>query len=175
VKETVKVNDPELVTAFRGLDQTSADMLTRVLSVRQDLARGRYAVARLHRPQYHPRLHDRLRHTGSAIFSPIDTAKGLLGVTARMPIFLDWLKAVAPTRPWSRSTGNTCRKSLRKLNGETGLMERGWTWSESDRGLPWSRNWQRTPPASARFKKLTGESKAEKSRAPPLPRAEVDA
>jgi hypothetical protein len=127
VKETVKVNDPELVTAFRGLDQDSADMLTKVLAAPAKALRAGATLS----PDFIVRniVRDFMTafvNTGRALFSPIDTAKGLVGVIRKDADFQNWMKGGGANATMVALDRRYMQESLAKLNGETGLMERGW-------------------------------------------------
>ncbi len=127
VKETVKVNDPELVTAFRGLDQASADMVTRVLSLP---AKGLRAGATLS-PDFIVRniVRDFMTafvNSGGALFSPIDTAKGLVGVIRKDADFQNWMKGGGANATMVALDRRYMQESLQKLTQETGLMDRSW-------------------------------------------------
>jgi hypothetical protein len=163
VKETVKVNDPELVTAFRGLDQTSADMLVKVLAAPAKLLRAGATLS----PDFIVRniVRDFMTafvNSGSALFSPIDTAKGLVGVIRKDADFLDWMKGGGANATMVALDRRYMQESLHKLNGETGLMERGWNVVTSPiRGLRMMSELAENATRLGEFKKLTGESKAE--------------
>lgn len=161
VKETVKVNDPELVKAFRGLDRESAGMLTKILAVPAKSLRAGAVLS----PDFIVRnvVRDFLTafvNTGSAIFSPIDTAKGLVSVIRKDSDFLDWLKGGGANATMVGLDRRYMQESLQKLSGETGLMERGWNVVKSPlAGLRLASELAENATRLGEFKKLTGASK----------------
>ncbi|MDA9415713.1 hypothetical protein XH81_12795 [Bradyrhizobium sp. CCBAU 25360] len=162
-REQVKVKDPELVAAFRNLDQSSADMLVRVLAAPAKLLRAGATLS----PDFIVRnvVRDFMTafiNSGSALFSPIDTAKGLVGVIRKDADFQNWMKGGGANATMVALDRRYLRESLRTLNGETGLMERGWNVVTSPvRGLRLVSELAENATRLAEFKKMTGESKAD--------------
>lgn len=161
VKETVKVDDPELVTAFRGLDQASVDMLVKVLAVP---AKGLRAGATLS-PDFMVRNITRdfmtaMVNSKGALFSPIDTAKGLIGTIRKDADFQDWMKGGGANATMVALDRRYMQESLHKLSGETGLMDRSWNVVTSPiRGLRMVSELAENATRLGEFKKLTGEGK----------------
>ncbi|MHC2164182.1 LPD38 domain-containing protein [Bradyrhizobium ottawaense] len=127
VKETVKVNDPELVTAFRGLDQQSASLIAQVLAPPARWLRTGATLS----PDFMARniVRDFMTafvNSKGALFSPVDTAKGLAGVIRKDADFQDWLKGGGANSTMVALDRRYMQESLRSLAGETGLMERSW-------------------------------------------------
>lgn len=127
VKETVKVDDPELVRAFRGLDTQNMDMLTKILAVP---ARTLRAGAVLN-PDFMARnlINDFIAafvNTKGAIFTPINTAKGLVGVVRKDADFQNWLKSGGGNATLVSLDRRYLQESLEKLTAETGLGTRAW-------------------------------------------------
>lgn len=162
-REQVNVKDPELVAAFRNLDQGSADMLTKVLAAPAKLLRAGATLS----PDFIVRniVRDFMTafvNSGSALFSPIDTAKGLVGVIRKDVDFQNWMKGGGANATMVSLDRRYLQESLRTLNGETGLMERGWNVVTSPvRGLRLVSELAENATRLGEFKKLTGESKAD--------------
>lgn len=162
-REQIKVKDPELVAAFRNLDQSSADMLVRVLAAPAKLLRAGATLS----PDFIVRniVRDFMTafiNSGSALFSPIDTAKGLVGVIRKDADFQNWMKGGGANATMVALDRRYLQDSLRTLNGETGLMERGWNVVTSPvRGLRLVSELAENATRLAEFKKMTGESKAD--------------
>lgn len=162
-REQVNVKDPELVAAFRNLDQGSADMLTKVLAAPAKLLRAGATLS----PDFIVRniVRDFMTafvNSGSALFSPIDTARGLVGVIRKDIDFQNWMKGGGANATMVSLDRRYLQESLQKLNGETGLMERGWNVITSPvRGLRLVSELAENATRLGEFKKLTGESKAD--------------
>lgn len=127
VKESVKVNDPELVTAFRGLDQQSAGMLTRVLAFPAKTLRAGSTLS----PDFITRnvIRDFLTalvNSKGGLFSPIDTIKGLKSAITKDVDFQDWLKGGGANSTMVALDRRYLQESLQALTSETGLMDRAW-------------------------------------------------
>lgn len=163
VKETVKVNDPELVAAFRGLDQQSADMLVKVLAVPAKTLRAGATLS----PDFMVRNVVRDFMTAfvnsKGVFSPIDSGKGLVGAIRKDADFLNWMKGGGANATMVALDRRYMQESLHKLSGETGLMDRGWNVVTSPiRGLRMVSELAENATRLGEFKKLVGEgSKAE--------------
>jgi hypothetical protein len=92
-RETYRVNDPDLLAAWRGLDKETANLLMQVLAVPARTLRAGAVLT----PEFGMRnvVRDFLTafvQTGGGIFSPIDTAKGLKAIFTKDQSYLDWLK-----------------------------------------------------------------------------------
>jgi hypothetical protein len=126
VKETVQVRDPELVRAFNGLEQSNANMLLKVLAVPAKTLRAGAVLS----PDFIARnvIRDFMTAmvNSKGLFSPIDTAKGLVGVIRKDADFLDWLKGGGANSTMVALDRAYMQESLQKLNSETGLMDRAW-------------------------------------------------
>jgi hypothetical protein len=161
VKETVKVDDPELVAAFRGLDQDSANLLTRVLAVPAKTLRAGATLS----PDFMVRniVRDFMTafvNTGRGLFTPIDTAKGLVSVIRKDADFSDWLKGGGANSTMVALDRAYMQESLAKLNAETGLMDRSWNVVTSPlRGLRMVSELAENATRLGEFKRLKGESK----------------
>lgn len=161
VKETVKVNDPELVAAFRGLDQQSATMLTKVLAFPAKTLRAGSTLS----PDFIARnvIRDFLTafvNTKGAIFSPVDTVRGLKSVIAKDADFQDWLKGGGANSTMVALDRRYLQESLQKLTGETGLMERSWNVVKSPlTGLRMVSELAENATRLGEFKKMRGEGK----------------
>lgn len=127
VKETVKVSDPEIVKAYRGLDQGSADMLTRFLAGPAKSLRAGAVLS----PDFIARnlvsdFFSAFVNTAGSIFSPIDTFKGALGVIRKDADFTNWLKSGGANATMVGLDRRYMQESLAKLTAETGLGTRAW-------------------------------------------------
>ena len=165
VKETVKVDDPELVTAFRGLDQGSAGMLAQVLAVPAKFLRAGAVLS----PDFIVRNVVRDFMTAfvnsKGVFSPIDTIRGLKSTIAKDADFQDWLKGGGSNSALVGLDRRYLQESLQKLNTDTGLMERSWNVIKHpvDSTLAPLRMLSELAENATRlgeFKKLTGPDKA---------------
>lgn len=162
VKETVEVNDPALVKAFRGLDQESAIMLTKVLAAPAKALRTGATLS----PDFMVRniVRDFMTafvNSKGALFTPIDTAKGLISVIRKDADFQDWLKGGGANSTMVAMDRAYLQESLTKLAGETGLMSRSWNVVTSPyRGLRMISELAENATRLGEFKKLAGEDKA---------------
>lgn len=161
VKETVKVDDPDLVAAFRGLDQQSADMLVKVLAAPAKALRAGATLS----PDFIVRniVRDFMTafvNSGRGLFTPIDTVKGLIGTIRKDADFQDWMKGGGANATMVALDRRYMQESLTKLAGETGLMDRGWNVITSPiRGLRLVSELAENATRLGEFKKLTGEGK----------------
>ncbi len=163
VKETVEVNDPALVKAFRGLDQESAIMLTKVLAAPAKALRTGATLS----PDFMVRnvVRDFMTafvNSKGALFTPVDTAKGLVGVIRKDADFQDWLKGGGANSTMVAMDRAYLQESLTKLAGETGLMSRSWNVVTSPyRGLRMISELAENATRLGEFKKMTGRDKAD--------------
>lgn len=163
VKESVKVDDPELVRAFRAIDRQSAGLLTRILAVPARTMRAGAVLV----PEFIARnlIRDFLTafiNTKGGVFSPIDTLKGLKSVIRKDADFEAWVKSGGANSALVALDRRYMQESLAKLNGETGLMERGWNVVTSPiRGLRMISEIAENATRLGEFKKLPRGSKGE--------------
>lgn len=127
VREEVKVNDPDLVDAFRGLNQESVPLLIKVLAAPAKTLRAGAVLT----PEFMARnlLRDFITafvNTGKGIFTPFDTAKGLSSVLRGDAHFQDWLKGGGGNATMVGMDRRYLQESLKKLTDDTGLMTRSW-------------------------------------------------
>lgn len=126
VREEVTVNDTDLVRAFQGLDAQSTGMLTKIFSVPARTLRAGAVLA----PDFMARnvIRDFMTAivNSKGLFTPLDTAKGLVSVVRRDADFQNWLKAGGANSTMVALDRAYLQESLTKLAGETGLMERSW-------------------------------------------------
>lgn len=161
VKEQVQVKDPELVAAFRGLDQDSANLLTKVLALP---AKGLRAGATL-TPDFIARniVRDFMTafvNSGRGLFTPIDTIKGLKSAITKDADFQDWMKGGGANATMVALDRAYMQESLAKLNAETGLMQRSWNVVNSPiRFLRMTSELAENATRLGEFKKLRGEGK----------------
>lgn len=162
VKESVKVDDPELVRAFRGLDTQNLDMLIRVLAVPAKTLRAGAVLT----PEFMARniVNDFITafvNTKGAIFSPIDTVKGLNSVIRKDADFQNWLKSGGANATLVSLDRRYLQESLQKLTGETGLGDRAWNVVKSPlTGLRMLSELTENATRLGEFKKILGESVA---------------
>lgn len=160
VKETVKVNDPELVTAFRGLDQQSAGMLTKILATPAKLLRAGAVLS----PDFIVRNVVRDFMTAfvnsKGLFSPADTFKGLKSAITKDADFQDWLKGGGANSTMVALDRRYMQESLQKLSSETGLMSRAWNVVNPINALRVTSELMENATRLGEFKKLTGPDKA---------------
>ena len=162
VKETVKVDDPELVRAFRGLDQQSAELWVRVMGAPAKWLRTGATLS----PDFMVRniVRDFMTafvNSGRGLFTPVDTAKGLISVIRKDADFLDWMKGGGANATMVALDRSYLQDNLAQLSRETGLMERGWNVINSPyRMLRATSELAENATRLAEFKKMRGEGKA---------------
>lgn len=127
VREEVKVNDPELVAAFRGIDRQSAGLITRVAAVPAKTLRAGAVLS----PDFIARniIRDFMTafvNTSRGVFTPIDTARGLMSAIRKDADFQNWLKSGGANSTMVALDRAYLQESLQKLTADTGLMERSW-------------------------------------------------
>jgi hypothetical protein len=126
VKETASVTDPELLSAFRGLDFQSTSLLTRIFAVPAKMLRAGAVLT----PEF--MVKNLIRDFSTAfinskgVFTPIDTAKGLTSVIRKDADFQNWLKSGGANSTLVALDRRYMQESIEKLSGETGLMSRAW-------------------------------------------------
>jgi hypothetical protein len=125
-RESVETNDAELVKAFRGMDQQSVGLLTKVFAVPAKTLRAGAVLT----PDFMARNLIRDFQTAivnsKGLFSPIDTAKGLASVITKDADFMNWLKAGGANSTFVALDRRYMQESLQSLNKETGLGTRAW-------------------------------------------------
>jgi hypothetical protein len=131
-RETVKIDDPELIAAFRGIDRQSAGMLTRIFAIPARTLRAGAVLT----PDFMMRnlIRDFLTafvNTSRGIFTPINTLKGLIGIVRKDADFQNWLKSGGANATMVAMDRRYLQESLSKLSGETGLMTRAWNMVKS--------------------------------------------
>lgn len=125
-REAVETNDAELVKAFRGMDEQSVTMVTKVLAVPAKTMRAGAVLT----PDFMVR--NLIRDFVTAIvnskglFSPIDTVKGVAGVITKDADFMNWLKAGGANSTFVALDRRYMQESLASLTKETGLGNRAW-------------------------------------------------
>src|SRR5262245_34247240 len=127
IRETVKIDDPELVAAFNGMDRQNVGMLVKIFSVPARALRAGAVLT----PDFMARnlIRDFLTafiNTGKTIFTPIDTLRGLVGVLRKDASWENWVKSGGANSTMVGLDRAYLQESLTKLNSETGLMERSW-------------------------------------------------
>lgn len=123
---SVEVNDPDLVQAFRGLDQQSAGMLTRIFAVPARTLRAGAVLT----PDFMARnlLRDFMTAfvNSKGIFSPIDSFKGLKSAIAKDDTYSNWVKSGGANATMVALDRRYMQESLTKLTADTGLGTRAW-------------------------------------------------
>ena len=164
MRETYKVNDPELLAAWRGLDKENVSLITQILAVP---ARTLRAGAVLD-PAFMAKgiirdFFSAVINTKGAVFSPIDYGKGLVGVARKDQDFVDFLKGGGANSAMVSLDRNYLSEDLFRLHAQTGLMDRAWNVVNSPlRGLRMTSELLDNATRLAEFKKLKGAgSKAE--------------
>lgn len=161
IREEVKVSDPELVAAFRGVDRQSVGLLTKIFSVPARTLRAGAVLT----PDFIARnlLRDFLTafvNTKGAVFSPVDTLKGLAGVIRKDADWENWIKAGGANSTMVALDRAYLQESLATLNNETGLLERSWNLATAPiRGLRMVSELAENATRLGEFKKLaSGEN-----------------
>lgn len=126
-RETYRINDPDLLAAWRGLDRYSADILQRILSVPASTLRAGAVLT----PEFLTRnlirdFFSAVVNTQGGIFSPIDTVKGFKSYLSKDQSFQDWLKGGGANSALVSMDRKYLQENLFKLNAQTGLAERSW-------------------------------------------------
>lgn len=123
---SVEVNDPELVQAFRGLDQQSAGLLTKIFAVPARALRAGAVLT----PDFMARnvLRDFMTAfvNSKGLFSPLDTLKGLKSAVARDDVYSNWVKSGGANATMVALDRRYMQESLVKLTNDTGLGSRAW-------------------------------------------------
>jgi hypothetical protein len=92
-RETYRVNDPDLLAAWRGLDKETANLLMQVLAVPARTLRAGAVLT----PEFQLRNLNRdflsaFVQTSGGIFTPLDTLKGAKALLTKNQSYQDWLK-----------------------------------------------------------------------------------
>lgn len=123
---SVKVDDPDLVQAFRGLDQQSAGLLTKIFAVPAKTLRGGAVLT----PDFMARnlLRDFMTAfvNSKGIFSPIDSFKGLKSAITKDDAYSNWVKSGGANATMVALDRRYMQESLTKLTADTGLGTRAW-------------------------------------------------
>jgi hypothetical protein len=125
-RETYKV-DPDLARAMKGLDAQSVGLLEKVLAFPASTLRAGAVLT----PDF------ALRHTirdfmyaattfKGGVFTPIDMAKGFLGLITKDADYWNWLKGGGGNISVAAMDRQYLQEDLRKLTGQTGLVGRAW-------------------------------------------------
>jgi hypothetical protein len=126
VKETHRV-DEALAAAIKGLDEEAANSLIRLLGVPARVLRAGATLS----PDFMLRNPIRdfftaMINTTKGVFSPIDTAKGLLSAIHKDADFQEWLKGGGANAALVSLDRRYLQQNLADLTKETGLMTRAW-------------------------------------------------
>jgi hypothetical protein len=118
--------DPEVASAFKGLDSESANMIVSVLAAPARLLRAGATLS----PDFITRNVVRDFMTAfvnsKGLFSPIDTAKGMVGAIAKDADFEAWTKAGGANAAMVGMDRRYLQENIRTLTQETGLADRAW-------------------------------------------------
>lgn len=117
----------DLAEAFKGLDVESVNMVMRFVA---GPARALRAGATL-TPDFMARNLIRDFATafvqiGKGVFTPIDTAKGLIGRMREDADYQNWIANGGASASWASLDRNYLQLNLEKLTTDTGLMTRSW-------------------------------------------------
>lgn len=126
-KPVIYEADPELARAFKALDQDSANWLVRLFALP---ARALRAGATL-TPDFMARNLMRdfttaFINTGKNIFSPIDTARGLMSAIRQDETYQRWISEGGASAAMVSLDRRYLQENLRTLTNETGLATRSW-------------------------------------------------
>lgn len=126
-RETYKVNDPDLLAAWRGLDKDSANIFIKLLALPASTLRAGAVLT----PEFLTRnlirdFFSAVVNTKGGIFSPIDTAKGLKSIITKDQSYQDWLKGGGANSALVSMDRRYLQENLLKLGAETGLATRSW-------------------------------------------------
>lgn len=126
-RETWRVNDPDLLAAWRGLDKESTNILMRVLSVPAKTLRAGAVLT----PEFQARnlIRDFLSafvNTSGSIFSPLDTASGLKSVLTKDKSYQDWLKGGGANAALVSLDRRYMQERLLHLGAEAGIGRQAW-------------------------------------------------
>lgn len=126
-KVSVKVDDPELVAAFRGLDRESLSVIWHAIGLPAKGLRAGTVIM----PDFISRnlmrdLVTAFINSGKGVFSPIDSVKGLKSAITKDEHFQNWVKSGGANAEMVAIDRRYMQESLAELSGQTGLMQRGW-------------------------------------------------
>ena len=123
---SVETNDADLVTAFRAMDQQSIGLITKIFAIPAKTLRAGATLT----PDFAARNLIRDFQTAlvnsKGLFTPIDTAKGLMSVVRKDADFQNWLKSGGANATFVALDRRYMQESLQQLTNDTGLGTRAW-------------------------------------------------
>jgi len=125
-RETYKV-DTDLAAAMKGLDSQSVGLLEKLLAFPARTLRAGAVLT----PDF------QLRHTirdfmyatvttTKGVFTPMDMAKGFMGLITKDPDYWNWMKGGGGKVSMVSMDRRYLQEDLRRLTNQTGLMVRAW-------------------------------------------------
>lgn len=126
VKETHQVS-ADLAAAMKGLDEESANTMLRLLGAPARMLRAGATLT----PDFMARnlirdFFGAVVNTTKGAFSPLDTAKGLIGAIRKDADFQEWLKGGGANSALVSLDRRYLQQNLAKLTEQTGLADRAW-------------------------------------------------
>ena len=122
----VETGDAELVRAFRGLDEQSVGLLTKIFAVPARTLRAGAVLS----PDFMARNVTRDFMTAfinsKGVFSPLDTIKGAKSYLAKDDAYSNWVKSGGANATMVALDRRYMQESLTKLTADTGLGTRAW-------------------------------------------------
>jgi len=123
---SVETGDAALVQAFRGLDEQSVGLLTKIFAVPARTLRAGAVLS----PDFMARNVTRDFMTAfinsKGVFSPLDTIKGAKSYLGKDDVYSNWVKSGGANATMVALDRRYMQESLSKLTAETGLGTRAW-------------------------------------------------
>lgn len=126
VKETYRSADQALVTAWQGLDRETANVIFRMLAVPAKLMRAGTVLS----PQFMTKnlirdFQQAVINTRGLIFSPVNTAKGLLGQLRKDDDYWNWMMGGGGNSAMVSLDRKYLQQNIENLHS-TGILQKGW-------------------------------------------------
>jgi hypothetical protein len=125
VRETWAV-DPELASAMKALDRQSVGAIESLLAKPASWLRAGAVLTPDFQLRHTFRDYMYAAMTGKGVFSPVDMARGFIGLLSKDEDFQNWLKSGGSNISRVAMDRRYLQENLEKLNGETGILERAW-------------------------------------------------
>lgn len=127
VRETYRISDPDLVAAWRGLDAQTVGWLTKVLAMPAHWLRAGATLT----PDFIVRnimrdFFGAFVNSKGALFSPINTMRGIKAILGKSEDFQNWLKGGGANAAMVSLDRRYLQQNLEHLNSTTGLSTRAW-------------------------------------------------
>lgn len=165
---SMKVSDPELLNSWRQLDRHSANFLTQILAAPSRVLRGGVTLE----PTFMVRnfigdFFSAVVNTKGAIFSPIDTARGMAGIYKALKgrpdvDFQNWLKGGGANGTMVSLDRRYVQEQVEFLAQKTDFMDKVWnevTLKDTYRRLQMMSEFLENSTRLGEFKKLAGAKK----------------